>query len=148
MKTTLEQWVDYGWLRPHQTSKEEIGNLLSVVERSLKDAAGNISPDGRFMMAYNASLSLCSILLYSQGYRPAKASLHHYRTIAALPLILGEDKKKDAEYLNACRAKRNKAEYDYAGAASGADADELVDFAVSLKEEISSWLKSEHPELI
>ena len=100
---TLKQWVDNGWLKPHQTSREEISNLLAIVERDLKDAAeGGISSDWRFGIAYNAALKLCTILLYVKGYRPIQG-LHHYRTIAALPLILGNQKKSDSEYLNACR---------------------------------------------
>jgi hypothetical protein len=39
---TLKQWLDNGWLRPHQTSREEIGRLLAIVERDLGDAEGGI----------------------------------------------------------------------------------------------------------
>jgi hypothetical protein len=35
----------------------------------------------------------------------------HYRTIQALPKILGSEKNDDAAYLDTCRAKRNTAEY-------------------------------------
>ena len=35
---TLKQWADNGWLKTHRTSREEMGNLLSIVERDLKDA--------------------------------------------------------------------------------------------------------------
>ena len=95
---TLKQWVDNGWLKPHQTSREEINNLLAIVERDLKDAAeGGISSHWRFGIAYNAALKLCTILLYGEGYRPIQ-KLHHYRTIAALPLILGNQKKSESGY--------------------------------------------------
>ena len=86
---TLTQWVENGWLRQHATSSEEISNLLSVVERDMHDAAQPVSTDWRFNIAYNAALKLCTILLYSEGYRP-KREMGHYRTIAALPLILGQ----------------------------------------------------------
>ena len=29
---TLKQWQDNGWLCPHQTSRQEIENLLAIVE--------------------------------------------------------------------------------------------------------------------
>jgi hypothetical protein len=106
---TLKQWADNGWLKPHQTSREEIGNLLSIVERDLSDAESSISADRRFSIAYNAALKLCTILLYTQGYRPLHGS-HHYRTIIALPLILGDERKSDTEYLNVCRIKRGAKE--------------------------------------
>lgn len=143
---TLKQWAANGWLKPHQTSREEVGNLLAIVERDLADAERDISPDWRFGIAYNAALKLCTVLLGSSGYR-ASHGLHHYRTIGALPLILGEHRKADSEYLDACRMKRNRAEYDYAGAVSQQEADELVQFAKELKAEVESWLESEHPDL-
>ncbi|MBN1254885.1 MAG: hypothetical protein JXA50_06395 [Deltaproteobacteria bacterium] len=40
---SLKQWADNGWLHPHRTSREEIGNLFSIVERDLKDAQRDIS---------------------------------------------------------------------------------------------------------
>ena len=41
---TLMQWADNGWLTSHKTSTQEIGNLLAIVERDLKDAIeGRIS---------------------------------------------------------------------------------------------------------
>ena len=41
---TLMQWADNGWLTSHKTSTQEIGNLLAIVERDLKDAIeGGIS---------------------------------------------------------------------------------------------------------
>jgi len=91
---TLKQWAANGWLRDHRSSAEEIGNLLAIVERDLKDAAeGIISADWRFGIAYNAALKLCTILLYAEGYK-AERTLHHYRTIQAFPFILGSERKK------------------------------------------------------
>ena len=143
---TLAQWEDNGWLKTHRTSREEIGNLLSIVERDLKDAESGISSDWRFGIAYNAALKLCTILLYVKGYRPSHGS-HHYRAIMAVPLILGEDRKQDAEYLNACRMKRNKAEYDYAGVTTDADADELLAFSKEFKDEVEKWIEQNHQDL-
>lgn len=120
----LKQWENDGWLRPHNTSLQEIADLLAIVDRDLGDAEGDISPDWRFGIAYNGALKLCTILLHASGYRPEK-TLQHYRTIAALPLILGEGRKDDADYLELCRIKRNKAEYDRTGVATEQDADEL-----------------------
>ena len=75
---TLKQWASNGWLRPHRTSAEEIGNLLAIVKRDIHDAGQQgISADWRFGIAYNAALKLCTVLLYAEGYRPEK-SLAHY----------------------------------------------------------------------
>lgn len=144
---TLKQWADNGWLKPHRTSHQEIGNLLAIARRDLADAhAGGISDDWRFGIAYNAALKLRTVLLHAEGYRPAQ-NLAHYRTLQTLPLILGTNRKADADYLDACRTKRNAVEYDYVGGATEADADELIEFAESLKKDVLKWLRAMHPGL-
>ena len=125
---TLKQWLENSWLRRHETRPRDISDLLQIVVRDLEDAKeGHISNDWRFGIAYNAALKLCKILLYSEGYR-AEKMLQHYRTIQALPLILGQDRRNDAQYLDVCRSKRNIVEYDQIGAVSEKDADELIGF--------------------
>ncbi len=147
LSMSLKQWAANGWLKEHRSSTEEIGNLLAIVERDLKDAAESaISADWRFGIAYNAALKLCTILLHAEGYK-AERALQHYRTIQALPLIIGPGRKKDTFYLDACRAKRNVVEYDYVGAVTQNDADELIEFVKALKGEVETWLEEKHPEL-
>jgi hypothetical protein len=145
---TLKQWQDNGWLRPHRTGTQEISNLLTIVDRDLEDASSSeISADWRFGIAYNAALKLCTILLYAEGYRAA-AALQHYRTIQALPLILGDQRREDAAYLDICRKKRNIVEYDYAGGVTDQDARELFEFVRVFREDVIVWLKAEHPDLL
>lgn len=144
---TLKQWSDNGWLRTHKTSRQEIGSLLAIVERDIRDASrSEISADWSFGIAYNAALKLCTVLLYAQGYK-AERSLQHYRTIQALPLILGSERKNDADYLDSCRTKRNIVEYEYVGGATRDNALELIEFVKELKCDVESWLEKEHPEL-
>jgi uncharacterized protein (UPF0332 family) len=143
---SLEQWAKNGWLRPHKSSRQEIANLLEIVDRDLKDAESNISSDWQFGIAYNAALKLCTILLHASGYRPEQ-KLGHYRTITALPLILGEEQNDNAEYLDVCRAKRNTVEYDAAGAVTRDEARELIGFAKETRHRVVDWLKKNHPNL-
>ncbi len=144
---TLQNWQDNGWLREHRTGRQEIGDLLKIVERDLRDAAGVLSPDWRFGIAYNGALKLCTILLYASGYRTEK-NLQHYRTIHSLPLILGDARKGDAEYLDVCRIKRNRAEYEQAGVVSEAEANELIDFVVELQALVIAWLEKNRADLV
>jgi hypothetical protein len=144
---TLQQWADNGWLEPHVTSPEEVANLLAIVDRDLADAGGGISPDWRFGIAYNAALKLCTILLYAEGYR-ASRMLQHYRTIQALPLILGPEHRADADYLDNCRKKRNIVEYDYVGGATEDEASELAAYVLELREKVLDRLKKYHPQLL
>jgi hypothetical protein len=145
---TLRQWAEYGWLRSHTSSAKEIAGLLSIIRRDLADAGRlELSPDWRFGIAYNAALKACTILLHASGYRPEKALLH-YRTIQALPLVLGDDRKADAAYLDACRMKRNTLEYESAGDVTLRNAEELMAFATRLHAQVLDWLQSTHPRLI
>lgn len=144
---SLSQWRDYGWLTAHQTSPAEIANLLAIVDRDLQDAARDLSPDWRFGIAYNAVLKLCTVLLHSQGFRAGR-QLQHYRTIQALPLILGDERSPDSAYLDACRKKRNTVEYDFAGGVSDAEAEELISFVQRFREEVMDWLRQNHPDLL
>ena len=122
---SLQNWENNGWLRRHTTGKKEIHSLLRIAERNLKDSQNKgLSADWRFGIAYNATLKLCTILLYAEGYKPEK-SLAHYRTLQSLPLILGKEKEEDAGYLDSCRAKRNIVEYDYTGGVTNSEAHEF-----------------------
>ena len=143
----LQQWAANGWLRPHQTTPGQIADLLAIVERDIEDSDRDLSVDWQFGIAYNATLKLCTILLYASGYRPEK-NLAHYRTLQALPLILGPQFSDDADYLDSCRAKRNTAEYDTAGTISQSEAVELRAFTRELRFHVLLWLRNEYPTLI
>ena len=71
----------------HETSQQEIADLLAIVARDLADAGSNISPDWRFGIAYNGALKLSTILLHASGYRPEK-TLQHYRATACVMSFL------------------------------------------------------------
>jgi hypothetical protein len=144
---SLQQWLNNGWLKTHRTTREEIGELLAIVDRDLSDAGGSVSPDWQFGIAYNAALKLCTVLVYAEGYR-AERTLHHYRTLQALPLVLGRHRQSDADYLDTCRVKRNTAEYDYVGGVSEKDVEDLRAFVRQLRVDVLEWLRSKHPELI
>ena len=144
---SLQQWHKNGWLRPHQTNRKQIVDLFEIVDRDLADArTARLSSDWQFGIAYNAALKLCTILLYAEGYRPER-TLAHYRTLQALPLILGDKRRSDADYLDSCRIKRNTVEYDVAGRTSPEEAAELIEFTDELKQDVLDWLRNGHPEL-
>ena len=143
----LQDWHKFGWLKPHQTSFEELSNLLAIADRDIADSATTeLSNDWKFGIAYNAALKLCTMLLYDAGYMPEK-TLAHFRTLHSLQFTLGEDRKGDAEYLDACRMKRNHVEYDYVEGASASEAAELLQFARELREEVVVKLRERYPNL-
>lgn len=144
----LANWAAAGWLLPHKTSPQEIRDLWQIVSRDLTDAAsGGISSDWQYGIAYNAALKLCTILLYAEGWKPAKGALAHSRTLNALPHILGSRYQTDADYLEGCRRKRNIVEYDHAGGATKQEAEELIAFGNELRADVLMWLYRKHPTL-
>lgn len=144
---SLKQWRDNGWVVPHQTSPRQIADLLAMVERDLGVASSLADIDWSFGIAYNGALKLCTVLLYASGYRAGR-DLNHYRTLMALPLILGDDRKDDATYLDRCRMKRNELEYERVGAVTRTETEELLEFVGELKDAVVRWLRAHNPELL
>ena len=143
----LKQLLNQGRLRRHKTSKEEIGNLLRVIERDLKDAkVEGLSSDRKFATAYNAVLQLATILLHCRGYK-AKGVGHHFTVFQAIREIMGQEYYELVDYFDSCRAKRNVTDYSYAGEISESEAEELVMEAEKFLKVVLNWLKSNHPEL-
>jgi hypothetical protein len=62
-------------------------------------------------------------------------------------VILGNAWLDGADYLDACRAKRNGLEYDAAGRVSAAEAKELREFSVELRAAVVEWLGKTRPNL-
>ena len=144
---SLQDWHRFGWLKPHATSFQEQSNLLAIADRDLADAESDeLSADWRFGIAYNAALKLCTMLLYDAGFMPEK-NMAHYRALLSIQYTLGSHRKADAEYLDACRVKRNHVEYDYVNGASDTEARELIDFAKDLRSEVVNKLKAKYPDL-
>jgi len=143
---SLAAWAKNGWLRPHKTTPREVADLLGIVDRDIKEAERATSDDWKFGIAYNAALKLCTILLNASGYRPDRLQAH-FRTLQALPLILGVKRTRDAGYLDRCRKIRNTVEYESAGVVTEAEAKELIEFAKSLRKDVLAWLRKNHPEL-
>src|ERR1700757_5345824 len=96
MSVSFADWVKNGWLVAHNSSKQEIANLLGIVARDLKDSQGkDVSDDWRFAIAYNAALQAATAALAAAGYRASREN-HHYRGIQSLELTLGKDAKSSA----------------------------------------------------
>jgi uncharacterized protein (UPF0332 family) len=143
----LKDWVSNGWLKPHKTTRQQICDLFAIVERDMEDAAtGRLSCDWQFGIAYNAALKLCMVLMYAEGYRP-ETTLAHFRTIQALSEILGAQYKDDVDYLDACRSKRHKVEYDQVGLITQDEAKELLNYVKELKLTVMNWLVKSHKDI-
>jgi hypothetical protein len=133
---TLRDWEQTNrWLVAHRTTREEIGDLLAVGDRDLRDSrVAALSADARLGLAYTAALQFASAALAAAGYRPTRGGDHHYRTIQALTLTIGWDAKQ-VKRLDTFRSKRNTSAYERAGEVSDAEAREIQDMAERLRDD-------------
>jgi len=144
---SLRGWVQYGWLTEHQSSREEIKNLLGVVDRDLKECqAKGLSADWRFAIAYNAALQAATAALAAAGYHSTRDS-HHYRVFQSLEYTVKAEPKPIYRF-DALRKKRNLSSYEMGGTVSDGEAREMAALAKELRAEVERWIRAEHPELL
>jgi hypothetical protein len=144
---TLTEWLQQGWLTSHRTSRREIADLLALVERDLSASqVQGLDADWRFNIAYNAALQCGTAALAACGYRAAREA-HHYRVLQSLALTIGLDPVTVAE-LDLYRRKRNLGAYERAGLVSDQEAEEMVAHAKRLRDQVLTWLRDQHSELL
>jgi len=144
----LKQLLNLGKLKRHETSSKEISDLLALARRDMEDAkVKGLSSDRKFATSYNAILQLSTILLYCKGYK-SKGEGHHFTIFQAMKEIMGKDYDKLADYFDSCRAKRNVADYSYAGRISEAEAEELVKEAEKFFAVVFKWVEKNYPHLL
>lgn len=145
---SLKGLLKQGKLKPHKTSKKEINNLITMIERDIKDSkVKGLSNDRKFATAYNAVLQAATILLYCNGYK-TKGAGHHFTTFQCIKYILGKEYNDLAEYFDACRVKRNTTDYFYAGGVSEKEVKELINEAHLFFKKVKAWVKDKYPKLL
>jgi hypothetical protein len=143
---TLPDWLANRWLVPHEPSREEVEDLLAVVERDLTDASiETLSPDWRLGIAYNAALQLATLALAVEGYRPGRERAHE-RAILSLRFTVGATSEL-VDTIDGIRRKRNISNYERAGTTSFSEAREMYTIATRLRDRVLAWLKERHPDL-
>jgi hypothetical protein len=146
MKATLADWYKNGWLKEHQTSRQEIADLFAVADRDLAASqTPGLTNDWRFNIAYNAALQLATAALAAAGYR-ADRSNHHYRVIQSLELTLGVDQKTIRAF-DMFRKKRHITDYERVGAVSDLEVESMRRLASKLRAGVLAWIATEHPSL-
>jgi hypothetical protein len=144
---SLQDWLTEGHLKTHQTSKQEISQLIAVFERDFADAQVKaLSTDRRLSTAYSATLSIAIAALAVYGFRAASEG-HHYWSIQSLAFTLQTDKIY-LEKFHKFRHKRNISDYERIGMASERDVAEMLNMAKILRSSLEECLKNDHPDLI
>ncbi len=104
---SLSDWLANRWIVTHVTSRNEIADLLAVVQRDLDDAqVPRLSDVWRLGITYNAALQLATLVLAAEGYRPSRERAHE-RAILSLRFTIGAD-AGSVDVLDRVRRKRNQ----------------------------------------
>jgi HEPN domain-containing protein len=144
---SLQDWLKNGWLIEHQTSHQEIADLLGMADRDLTQCrTPHLSPDWQLNIAYSAALQAATAALAAAGYRAARDT-HHYRVIQSLAYTIKADERLITQ-LDKFRKKRNISGYERAGAVSEQEAKEIFALAENLRNKVEKWLRSNYPRLL
>ncbi|OHB64712.1 MAG: hypothetical protein A2Y76_06490 [Planctomycetes bacterium RBG_13_60_9] len=144
---SLEDWRRNGWLSIHEPSRQEIGDLLAIADRDLKDCQSEgLSADWKFNIAYNSVLQAATAALAAAGYRASRDS-PHYRALQSLGLTVGVS-PETLRYLDAFRKKRNLTGYERIGAVSDKEVEEIMVTAWAVRRQVEEWIKTTHPDLL
>jgi hypothetical protein len=144
---SLEEWRASGWLAAHRPTREEVANLLAIVDRDLHDCQGEgLSADWKFAIAYNALLQSAVAALAAAGYRAARDA-HHYRVLQSLSMTVGLPTDQ-VRRLDAFRKKRNLSEYERMGSISDREVREIIEAAETTRRQVETWIRTSHPEVL
>lgn len=142
---SFAEWIARGWLYKISCQEDVILELLQDAEADLMDARRDLPPEWVFSLACTSALNLCTVLLHAAGYR-ADSDIH-LRAVRALPTILGAERQKDADYLEACFRLRQQKGADQAPI-TRQQAAGLVRFTEDFHREVIDRLRSANPLLV
>jgi hypothetical protein len=144
---SFADWLSFGWIRPHNSSRQEIADLLAVADRDLSASnTPDLVPDWQFNIVYNAALQLATLVLAAAGYQAERAN-HHFRVIHSLEFTLRLDPVTIAKF-DLFRKKRNVTDYERADTISTAEVEEMRQLAEALRSMVIDWLRSNRPDLL
>lgn len=146
---TLESWRDSRLIVEHETSRQEITELIEIVRTDLRDAQiEGLSPDRRLSCCYGALLTAARAALRASGYRVPKGTpSHHYYAIQSLQHTVGLDTHV-LRQIEAMGKKRATADYVRVGEVSESMVEEAIAFAETHCDRVVEWIRTQHPHLI
>ena len=145
---SLDQWRQWGWLKPHTPNRRDIEEQLKLAARERSDAnVPGLSVDARFAHAYAAGLALARAALYAAGYEADKAHSGHKYSIDSLAFTVSATPAVLAQF-DGFRIKRPKGMYDAVGAVSVGEAQAMLQIAEELSVSVPQWIRANHPKLL
>lgn len=107
-----------------------------------------MSPEGRFLFAYDAAIALATAALHASGFRTSSnLPGHHAITLDSLAFTLAAD-RRSVSSLDVWRRKRHSAVYRGGEAVSDHELAELVALVRGLRGQLMGWLEARHPDLV
>ena len=147
MNVDLRDWLKNGWLTEHQTSRQEIADLLGVIDR---DAAQcqipGLGPDWQLNIAYNAALQVATAALAAAGYR-ARARPSIIASSNRWPILWASTRGESPN----CRAigrNATSATTSEQAVSRNKKPEEMIALASELRADLTAWLAANHPELL
>ena len=139
-------WLEKGWLKEHKPTSREIAELLATADRALKDCqVPELSNEGKLDIAHNAALQSSAAALAAAGYRASREAYHYY-VIQSLSFTL-QLEERIIRRLHKLRRKRNISDYERPGMVTEQEAQEMVELAKLIRQQVEEWIRNNHKEL-
>jgi uncharacterized protein (UPF0332 family) len=121
--------------------KNKVEDALNLAKRDITVAKALLreNDDWAFSIAYNAMLQALRALMFSKGYRPSGRN-QHISVVRFAELFL---RKEEVVVLDRMRRKRHATVYDTAGTISETEAENAVERAKNLVQEIERILEGD-----
>jgi uncharacterized protein (UPF0332 family) len=143
---SLKLWLENGWLKEHKPTSREIAELLAVADRALKDCQiPKLSNEGKLNIAHNAALQSAAAALVAAGYRASREAYHYY-VIESLSFTL-QMEGRVIRRLHKFRRKRNISDYERPGTVTEQEAQEMVELAKLIRQQVEEWIRNNYKEL-
>jgi len=148
---TLKDWAIKYNLKEEKPSREEIADLLKLVDQKLEDcrivAETSVSADHYHTTVYEAALPCAAAPLRAEGYRiPSASNGGHSLLFQALTFTV-DKKLKYSDPLQEARKLRNQTVYTSIVSLNKPDISKLLTTVRELRGDVEKWLRKEHPEL-
>jgi hypothetical protein len=137
---SLEELLLRDELRRENLTPGEIERLREGIARRLHDAAVESNyPETRLEQAYHAILGCALVGLRASNLRPTNRPGHHIATLESLADTIGISPER-VDYFQALRVLRNKELYTGSTHVTVHQAEEAIEEATGLTDELELWL--------
>ena len=135
---SLDSLMQGGYIKKLPISKNKVEDVLSLAKRDVTTAKSILdeNSDWSFSIAYNAMLQSIRALMFSKGYRPTGAN-QHITVVRFAELFLDEE---IVTIFDRMRRKRHSTVYDTAGTISKREAENAVNTAEKLVQDIEEMI--------